>query len=220
MGTKLICPKCRAEIPLEDVNVATDIALCRQCGQTWSYADLIEETKLPDFLPSTPPGGAWYMETGPRTFEVGSTTRSYAAFFLVPFMCVWSGGSLGGIYGTQFAKHHFVLSESLFGIPFILGTLLFGSIAVMSVCGKVTVTVDGDEGAVFTGVGPIGWRRRFNWRSVSAIRRTVKSGGRGSTSEQITFEGDKRMSFAAGIKSERLDFMIAMLRKKWRESGH
>ena len=219
MSAKILCPHCRSDIQLDDVNVSKDIALCRQCGQTWSYADLNEESKTSDFIPASPPSGTWYEETGPRTFVVGSTTRSAIAFFLVPFMCVWSGFSLGGIYGTQFAKGHFNLGESLFGIPFILGTLLFGSIAVMSVCGKVTVRLDGDEGTIFTGVGPIGWRRRFNWRNITSIRRTEKVGNRGSVSEQITFEGEKRLNFAAGIKTERLDFMLAMLRKKWRESG-
>jgi hypothetical protein len=220
MGTQIICPKCRAKIPLEDVNVATDLALCRRCNQTWGYADLIEDTKLADVIPSAPPKGTWYRETGPRAFEVGTTLRSPIAFFLVPFMCVWSGGSLGGIYGTQIAKGHFDLTQSLFGIPFLLGTLLFGSIAVMSVCGKVAVKVDGEAGVIFTGVGPVGWRRRFNWRGVTAIHCTEKTGNRGATSEQITLEGEKRMNFAGGVKTERLDFMLAMLRKKWRESGH
>ena len=63
------------------------------------------------------------------------------AFFLVPFMCVWSGGSLGGIYGSQFFQSKFDLSMSLFGIPFVLGTLLFGSFALMTVCGKVVVSI-------------------------------------------------------------------------------
>jgi hypothetical protein len=30
MKSAPVCPKCRAEIPLEDVNVSKDIALCRQ----------------------------------------------------------------------------------------------------------------------------------------------------------------------------------------------
>jgi hypothetical protein len=216
---KILCPRCRSEIPLDDVNVSKDLALCRQCGQTWSYADLNEDNKASNFVPSSAPGGTWCEETGPGTFMVGSTTRSALAFFLVPFMCAWSGLSLGGIYGTQFTKGHFNLRESLIGIPFILGTLLFGSIAVMSVCGKVTVSLAGDDGVIFTGVGPIGWRRRFNWRKVTSIRRTEKIGNRGSTYEQITFEGEKRLNFAAGVKTERLDFMLAVLRKKWRESG-
>jgi hypothetical protein len=214
-----MCPKCRAKIPLEDVNVATDVALCRQCGQTWSYAELLADEHAPEFNFSTPPRGAWFRETTPNSFEVGASTRSAGAFFLVPFMCVWSGFSLGGIYGSQIVKREFNLGMSLFGIPFVLGTLIFGSVAVMSVCGKVVVSVEGDNGTVFTGVGPIGWRRRFNWRTVSAIRRTESHGRRGSVAEQITFEGDKRLDFAAGLKSERLDFMLTVLRKKWRKSG-
>jgi len=220
MQSKTVCPKCRSEIPLEDVNVSKDIALCRQCGRTWSYADLIEDNDTADFNSGTPPSGAWFREIPPRGFEVGVSTRSPLAFFLVPFMCVWSGFSLGGIYGTQFIKGHFNLGESLFGIPFILGTLLFGSIAIMSVCGKVVVSVDGDDGIIFTGVGPIGLRRRFNWRNVTGIRRTEKYGNRGSVSQQITFDGEKRLNFAGSVKDERLDFMFATLRRKWRESGH
>jgi hypothetical protein len=215
--SKAICPKCHTEIPLEDVNVSTDLALCRQCGQTWSYADLVQDSQIPDFNTMVPPSGAWFREIPPDGFETGVSTRSAIAFFLVPFMCVWSGFSLGGIYGTQFTKKHFSLGQSLFGIPFILGTLLFGSIAVMSVCGKTVVRVRGDDGVVFTGVGPVGW---LNWRKVSAIRRTEKYGNRGSVSQQITLEGEKRLNFAAGVRDERLDFMLAVLRKKWREVGH
>lgn len=217
MQAKLLCPKCRSEIPLDDVNVSTNIALCRRCGQNWNYADLTDDSST-NFDVMNPPKGAWFHEMPPCGFEVGVSTRSPTAFFLVPFMCVWSGFSLGGIYGTQFVKGHFNLGESLFGIPFILGTILFGSIAVMAVCGKVVVTVDDESGIIFTGVGPIGWRRRFNWRNVSGIRRTEKYGNRGSVSEQITFDGEKRLNFASGVKDARLDFMFAVLKKKWRES--
>ena len=38
-------------------------------------------------------------------------------------MLIWSGGSLGGIYGTQIANQEFSLLQSLFGIPFIIGTI-------------------------------------------------------------------------------------------------
>lgn len=219
MRSKTLCPKCHSDILLDDVNVSKDIALCRQCGQTWSYADLVEDNQTVSFDSMSPPKGAWFREIHPRGFEVGVSTRSAIALFLVPFMCVWSGFSLGGIYGTQFAKGQFDLGQSLFGIPFILGTVLFGSIALMSVCGKVLVKVEGDDGVVFTGVGPIGWRRRFNWRNVSAIRRTENYGKRGSVTKQITLEGEKQINLAAGVKGERLDFMLGMLRRKWREFG-
>lgn len=218
MRRGVTCPKCRREISLEDINVSTDIALCRTCNRTWSYAELHAESQEPAFDPTRPPRGAWFRQNPPRGFEVGASTRSAGAFILVPFMCVWSGFSLGGIYGSQIAKGEFQLGMSLFGIPFIIGTLLFGSLAVMSVCGKVVVSVDGDRGRIFTGVGPFGWNRRFSWRGVTAIQRTQKSANDGST-DQLTFEGEKRLNFASHLKSERLDFMRAALRKMLRESG-
>ncbi len=128
-------------------------------------------------------------------------------------MCVWSGFSLGGIYGTQIYHGKFNLGMSLFGIPFVLGTLFLGSMAVMSACGKVTLQVIGNEGTVFTGVGPIGWRRRFQWNEVTGIRRTIRYGNRGSSSEQITLEGTKKINFGSGINAERLEFILSALRQ-------
>jgi len=194
------------------VNVSTDLALCRACGHTFSYAQLVGEQDAAAADLEHPPKGAWFRRdmTG---FEVGATTRSASAIFLVPFMCVWSGFSLGGIYGTQIVKGQFDPMMSLFGIPFLLGTLLFGSIAVMAVCGKVVVRVIGSDGIIFTGVGPVGWKRRFRWDGVSAFRITETRGRRGSTSDQITMEGGQRMSFASGISAPRMDFMVSALRQ-------
>lgn len=67
------------------------------------------------------------------------------------------GGALGGIYGSQIMAGEFNLMLSLFGIPFVLGTLFLGSIALMTVCGKVVVSTSYDQGKIFTGVGPFGW---------------------------------------------------------------
>jgi len=44
---------------------------------------------------------------------------------VIPHVVVTSK-SLGGIYGSQIMKGKFVLGQSLFGIPFLLGTLVFG----------------------------------------------------------------------------------------------
>jgi len=174
------CPKCRRSIPLEDVNVATDMALCRSCGERWSYAEVCEELGDESIDGMSAPAGAW-LSPSAFSFEVGATTRSAAAFFLVPFMCVWSGFSLGGIYGRQFATGQWSLFPSLFGIPFLLGTVYLGSTAIMAVCGKVVVRSDGDQATIFTGVGPIGWRRRFAWREVKSIRLGERTRSKGRT---------------------------------------
>jgi len=216
MIAKSLCPKCHASIPLDDINVAADTALCRQCGSAWHFSDLLEvpETRV-DLM--RPPRGAWYNQTG-AGFEVGVSTRSFAAFFIIPFMCVWSGVSLGGIYGTQIIHGKFNLFQSLFGIPFLLGTLLIGSFALMTVCGKVVVSRDGDEGTIFSGIGPIGWKRRFNWSGVTAIRRTVSFGRNNSPSNQLTLEGQNRLNFAGGMNAARQEFLLATLQQKLLES--
>ena len=88
----------------------------------------------------------------------------------------------------------------------------------MTVCGKVVVRVQGDAGEIFTGVGPIGWRRRFSWRGVSAIRVTEQRGNRGGTTEQLTLQGEKPLNFAGGVNAGRRAFMQAALRQMQRLS--
>jgi len=206
------CPECRSAIPLDDVNVATDLALCRRCGKTHSYSDLVkdEETGPVDLM--RPPKGAWFRQDM-SGFEVGATTRSAAAFFLVPFMTLWSGFSLGGIYGSQIVNGKFNAGMSLFGLPFVLGTIIFGSITLMAVCGKVVVRVQGDRGEAFTGVWRFGWRRRFDWDKVTAVRLTERVKRRDTNMEQLLLDGPKPVTIAAGLARERLRFMAAALRR-------
>lgn len=166
---------------------------------------------------TNPPRGAWFSQTPPHGFEVGVSTRSAAAFLLVPITLGLSVFTLGGVYGTQIDEGKFNLGHSLSGIPFLLGMLFFGSLTMLSLCGKIVVKVEGNEGSIFTGVGPIGWRRRFNWSGVTSIRRTERHGRPGSVSKRITLDGEKRIHFAAGVKRERLDYLFAVLRRRWRE---
>src|SRR4051812_18688409 len=100
-----------------------------------------------------PPAGARFVRNM-RGFEVSVSTRSVLAVFLVPFMCVWSGGSLGGIYGSQVMQGQFDLMRSLFGLPFLIGSVVLGSLTLMAVAGRVHVQVKGNDGSVFIGVGP------------------------------------------------------------------
>lgn len=212
---KSTCPKCGRELPLDDVNVAADTALCRECAEVFSLSEIVEGGRADEgdgsFDVSSPPRGAWYADDG-NEVRIGATTRSAIAWFLVPFMCVWSGFSLGGIYGTQFYKGQFDLRTTLFGIPFILGTLLFGSMAVMSVIGKVEVRLCGAAGEIFTGVGWIGWRRRFALADVERVRENaLYTRGAGSPGACIVLEGQRRLSFGSGLSDERRHYVLRAL---------
>ncbi len=125
---EVLRPKCNQVLGGSDINVVTDIARCRRCDEVFVLSSLVQARAFGPVNLDDPPRGAWYRREF-NGFVVGASMRHPMAFFLVPFMCVWSGFSLGGIYGTQIVQGRLNLFMSLFGIPFILGTLLFGTLA-------------------------------------------------------------------------------------------
>lgn len=211
------CPRCQSAIATSDVNVTTDVALCRKCDDVFKISEQLEVAAQPPVDLARPPSGAWLDEASDG-FEVGATTRSPIAFFIVPFMCVWSGGALGGIYGTQIASGKLDLFQSLFGIPFLIGSVIFWSLALMSVAGKWTLTVRGDEAESFVGVGPIGLRRRFQWSQVKSVSEGIANAGRRGGTATIYLEGATRVQFATGTSEARRYFVLHALRSKLRGS--
>ncbi len=153
----VLCPQCGQPIPADDVNVLKDIAFCRACNHAMPISAVVHGTAQRDavFDAAPPPVGTWLRDDGVET-TIGATTRSPAAFFIVPFMLVWSGGSIGGIYGSQLASGQFNLFMSLVGIPFLIGSIIFWSLALMLICGKVEVRLRSGLGTIFVGVGSIG----------------------------------------------------------------
>ncbi len=217
---KLVCPNCSASLGEADVNVANNVAFCRPCAHAFQLSELVGAASAtqtsPPFDPTTnPPKGCWYRETMDG-WTAGATTRSPAAFFIVPFMCVWSGGSLGGIYGSQIIEGKFNLAISLFGIPFLLGSIFLGIAAAMAIAGKVILTARGDDLAIFTGVWGIGWRRKVTIASNSRLysnNANVRYPG-GNTSA-ITIEGPKSIRFGSGLSFPRQMFLTQLLRYRF-----
>jgi hypothetical protein len=210
---KVSCPTCRAVLPASQVNVATDVAVCANCGEAFSLARIIAAGHgTHDFDIHQPPRGAWFEDTD-TGWRIAASTRSPLAFFVVPFMCVWSGGSIGGIYGSQIAEGQFNLLLSLFGIPFVLGSVALASLAVMSVCGKVVVSTDCNDGQVFTGVGPFGWTRRFAWASINAVEEDSLGHASGSNGRVISLVGQSRIKFGSLLTEPRRFYLLQGLRK-------
>jgi hypothetical protein len=97
----MTCPSCSASIPIQNINIRTDVGQCVACGHVFRVSEnLREDPALYDNVDlNRPPDGVWIRHEVNR-IVLGATTKSPIAYFLVPFMLVWSGGSIGGIYGT------------------------------------------------------------------------------------------------------------------------
>lgn len=223
---QIACPSCRARIATDDINVSTDVALCRSCGNSFHasealgaaspmFSSLMASLAPPSGLVdlNAPPSGAWYTPVADG-FTAGASTRSWSALFLVPFTCVWAGGSMFGIYGTQILKGHFNLPMSLFGLPFLIGSCFLVSFCAMMTVGKITVSVHGDRLAVFTGVGPFGITRTGSLSDFKTVSEDLGfvTANTNRTSRVIRLEGSRSMAFGSMLSNERRHFLAGALR--------
>lgn len=152
---------------------------------------------------------------GADGWQVGATTRSYQCLFLVPFTAAWGGFSLAATYGWQIAKGHFELAPSLFGIPFLVGTIFLTLLTLMALVGKTAVTVDGSDGVVFTGIGALGWRRRFSWNDIRFVEEAPcrYQNGLSRDGMQLLLVGERRLPFGSMWSAERREFVRQVLRR-------
>ena len=130
--------------------------------------------------------------------------RSYMAIFLVPFTAVWAGGSLSGIYGSQIIKGEFNLGTSLFGLPFLIGSIVLITVCLLSVFGRTVISSDNGEALVFIGIGSIGWYRRFLWREIDKVVEinTMQN-------SYLALEGSRRITFGWGLSSKKRFWLAA-----------
>ncbi len=206
------CPKCDSLIQKEKINVHTDVAQCSKCDHVFRISENLENYIDDDFSLHDTPDGTWYKSNFNGT-TIGATTRSPVAFFLVPFMIIWSGGSVGAIYGGQLISGEFDLTQSLFGIPFLLGSIFFWTFALMSIWGKVELTLNSKGGKVFTGIGNIGLVKRFMWEDIRTIKEKKSNlSYPGSQRGNLVFEGKNRISFGLGVKEERRYYLFRAIK--------
>jgi hypothetical protein len=211
-----VCPSCHNAIPMDDVNVSTDIVLCRRCRKTFKFSELVElSTSTVDL--NKPPAGAWYRQHSDG-FTIGASTRSpLMLIFLVPFSLVWCGGAIGGIYGRQIMNGKFDLFTSLFGIPFLLGAIMLVSMVAMAAVGKVEIRRRGNRGEAFTGVGAIGWTRPFSWPDMRTIREDLSFSSWNNNfrnrQKVIILEGRTRIACGGGLSESRRFFLLDGLRR-------
>ena len=211
---QISCPDCLVAIKAEQINIKNDLAFCELCNKAFKISENIELTSAKEPSPKKAlicPNGAWRIEEfdGPI---IGASTRSFIAFFLVPFMLVWSGFSIGGIYGYQIAQGEFNILLSLFGLPFLAGSLLFGSMTLMTIFGKVEIR-DSFEPCIFVGIGPFGWKKTFTWQGITSIEEKKEYSRKGGPSYAIVISGSKRIKFGSMLNDERRYFILESLKR-------
>ncbi len=212
----LTCPSCSALIPLDDISVAKDIALCRACGRTTAFSRLQSVGELNDVNLDIPPKHVREEYDGQSDLALTYRRRSPVLFFLIPFTALWSGGSVGMIYlrpllqGTPFN-----VAEALFGIPFLIGTVILLTVITYLFFSRWVIRITGNEGIVFIGIGSIGWTRRIPIDRSSTI--TLAACGASVNDQSVPCiridTAEKTLSFGAFIKDDSKRFIAARILK-------
>jgi putative aminopeptidase FrvX len=103
----------------------------------------------------------------------------------------------------------------VFLTPFLLvGVAIIAGMA-MTLAGQTRVTLTREEGKIFSGIGSIGWTRRFDITQVKRVIHEDKtwtdSDGDKRQKASIIIDAEKRISFASELTAERRKFVAGRM---------
>lgn len=208
------CPYCGAGIPIQDVNVATDLALCRKCGNTTPFSAVTGAAQIPTAVPVEPPRWVKVHEGFGGEKTIVFRRPSLMLLFFVPFTLFWSGLSMLGIYIYPLSKGTLDWEMGLFGLPFLIGTVALLTLIAYLAFGKCTVTLQGGNGTVFVGVGSLGWTRKFTYGedTVVLMRLTTVSVNDVRQTGIVVKTGDEELVFGTILTDDAKTFIGSMIR--------
>ena len=230
------CPSCHADYPPADINVSEGVAYCRDCDVLTRLSDLLPpaeltESEARDFdVPavdvSAPPRGCGVRDLGSRIVVTASARSLTGAVFPLFFALFWNGivsifvtialaGTMQQLFGwtpswlpAQGFSGMPVLFLWLFLTPFILVGTVAAFVALTSLLGRCEVVLAGPDAVVFTGFGPVGWKRRFSVMDVTRVRL-------GETTWKQNDRAQPCIEIVTGGKSYRLATIVPETRRNW-----
>ncbi len=195
---QVICPNCSSGIPDRDLNIAGDVALCRACGELSRLSEIVDANPALDAnVPvdvEQPPTGCVIEDLGGQVRVIASARSLRTALGLFMATLFWNGivfafvvvAAAGTWYhlfgampswfppmtfnGRSTPSLGFVIFLWIFLLPFITVGLGLTATLLTVLLGRCEVRLRGREGVIFTGFGPIGWRRRFDASAVESVR--------------------------------------------------
>ena len=212
---ELKCPMCGALLAMEDVNMATDMALCRACNKISRFSELVQEERDEEILDSIP--RRMSVTKTARGLEVTYRKPKGAVFFLLLFALIWNAITYAAIFVMMGKMAHESLFGQLFLIPFVLvgfGTFL-GAVYVLF--GRMTLTLSPGTGELFRGVGSLGRRQQFLLAKDSRISieaSNIQQNNKVLNKIVVEQPDGKPFEFGTGIaEKEAQQYVAALLRQ-------
>lgn len=209
------CPKCSAPLAMEDVNMATDMVLCRSCSQVSRCSELVQENQDEKILDSVP--RRIRMLKTARGLEVTYQRRKGIGFFFLIFTLVWDGVTYPLLFHMLGSETGVSLLPVLFFVPFVLVGLGMLLATIYIFFGRIALTLKPGGGELFRGVGCLGRRQRFLLTKDTRISiEESRMQKNNSVLSQIRVEQPDGESFEFGTEIEKgndQQYVAALLRQ-------
>ena len=230
------CPECEALIETDAINIGEGVALCRACGSLSRLSDVVSGSSLQHRLEQPPPAGCSIERVG-RDVHLSATMRSLGGFFGLLFVTLFWNGivsvfvliAASGLYAhlvgpvpdwfpapEQDEPQSLGLSIFLciFLIPFVtVGFCLFAAM-LGNMFGKVRVIIGPHEARMYTGIGLLSWRKRFDPSTVHSVEEsTPKWQSDNNNNLVIKIVADHTVKFGSLLSEERREWLQAVLHK-------
>lgn len=232
------CPSCDAPLSNTDINLSEGVALCPDCGKLARLGELIDYERPSEEVVNNPPSGCTLQNDNDATW-IRISLRSIGILLVTLFVCLFWNGivsvfvliALSGLYtnlvgplpdwapaptmeGGEQIPLGMTLFLCVFLTPFVtIGSIMIGAV-LLSLFGVITIHIAVHAASVRTGVGPIGWTRRFDPSTVRSIRTGLsKWQVNGEHKELIEIDADRAVRFGAGLNNAKREWVIAVLRR-------
>ena len=115
------CLHCNTVISLDDVNVASDLALCRGCGRTMKFSEIAPMAGAAEVDELHPPKGVRLEESVIHGQTIIYKKISPIVYFLIPFTAVWSGGRCSGSMARRLPRAGLICTRACLVCRFYSG---------------------------------------------------------------------------------------------------
>jgi hypothetical protein len=209
----IACPSCDERISPDRINLDSKVGVCDSCDELFALSKLVGfDPTSQDIDLDNPPSGVLFRDTGMEqrlSMKLGNLS---GLIFLTVFDSLWCSGVVFIVKGAIDQRGGFDITIGLFGLFFVTSTLLLLTFSLFLIFGKTIIRIEGDDGRIFTGVGPIGKTRRFRCSEIHEIREDRK--GNGSYRRAvISLIGQTRIQFGGELNDERRRFVLAASKK-------
>ncbi|UDQ96643.1 hypothetical protein AAEX28_06170 [Lentisphaerota bacterium WC36G] len=171
---KLKCPKCEQEINIADINMQTDSVLCRSCEEIFNInecTEIIDKEHIKNIY-NNPPNGCMIREDFDGKTLIIKKKSLLGILILTIFTLIWSGLSIGSIYVMPILNGKFNVEQGLFGIPFVLGTIILVNVIMCMLFGAKKIKIANGELYYFNGLAKVGIKKRLQVSQIKEVNIT------------------------------------------------